>query len=120
MRRHGATTASGRSPAGDRRPLERLEHITTGLGARPSCYGDIVLGKAMTTRGRQTAALFGVLVAIALPKQVPCEIPGDTCEVIRDHRACQPTDVEPLGVYAIEWILHRDLPIAYSHRVQCP
>jgi hypothetical protein len=79
-----------------------------------------VLGKAMTTRGRQTAALFGVLVAIALPKQVPCEIPGETCEVIRDHRACQPTDVEPLGVYAIEWMLHRDLPIAYSHRVQCP
>jgi len=79
-----------------------------------------VLGKAMTTRGRQTAAMFGVLVAIALPKQVPCEIPGATCEVIRDHRACQPTDVEPLGVYAIEWILHRDLPIAYSHRVQCP
>lgn len=77
------------------------------------------MGKAMTTRGRQTAALFGVLLAAALPKQVPCEVPNSTCEVVRDHRSCQTTDVEPLGVYAIEWILHRDLPIAYSTRLEC-
>jgi hypothetical protein len=79
-----------------------------------------VLGKAMTTRGRQSAFAFGVLLALALPKQVPCEVPGRTCDVTtRDGHGCQRTDVEPLGVYAVEWILHRDLPVAYSTRVDC-
>jgi hypothetical protein len=46
-----------------------------------------VLGKAMTTRGRQTAFLFGIGLAFALPKQVPCEVPGRSCEVIIDRIA---------------------------------
>lgn len=75
----------------------------------------------MTTAGRRSAALFGVALALALPKRVPCEIPGDTCEVRdADGRACQPTDVEPFGVFLVEWLLRRDLPIAYSHRLDCP
>lgn len=74
----------------------------------------------MTTRGRQTAFLFGVALALALPKEVPCEVPGRRCEVIVDGLACQPVDVEPFGVFLAEWLLGRDLPIAYSHRVDCP
>jgi hypothetical protein len=78
-----------------------------------------VLGKAMTTRGRQTAFLFGIGLAFALPKQVPCEVPGRSCEVIVDRRPCRPVDVEPFGVFLAEWMLGRDLPIAYSQRVDC-
>jgi hypothetical protein len=85
-----------------------------GLG-----YCRRVLGNAMSTRGRQTAAAFGILLALSLPKQVPCEIPGATCEVIDDHRSCQPTDVEPFGVFLLEWIVRRDLPIAYSTHLEC-
>jgi hypothetical protein len=80
-----------------------------------------MMGGKMTTRGRQTAFLFGVVLALSLPKQVPCEIPGAKCEV-RDAggRSCQPTDVEPFGIFLVEWLLRRDLPIAYSHRLDCP
>lgn len=75
----------------------------------------------MTTSGRRTAFLFGVLLALSLPKQVPCEVPGRRCEVRdADDRACQPTDVEPFGVFLVEWLVRRDLPIAYSTRLDCP
>ena len=79
-----------------------------------------MLGAKMTYSARRWAFAFGVTLALSLPKRVPCEIPGATCEVMRDHRSCQPTDVEPLGVYVVEWLAHRDLPIAYSHRLDCP
>jgi hypothetical protein len=80
-----------------------------------------VLGKAMTTRGRQTAFAFGVLVALALPIRVPCRVPGRTaCEVVsREHGSCEEVDLEPIGVYAIEWLTHDDLPIAYRRRTEC-
>lgn len=74
----------------------------------------------MTTSGRRSAFAFGVLLALSLPKQVPCEIPGRTCEVMHDHRSCQPTDVEPFGVFLVEWLVRSDLPIAYAHRLDCP
>jgi hypothetical protein len=74
----------------------------------------------MTTSGRRNAALFGIALALALPKQVPCEVPGRACEVRGpDGQHCRPVDVEPLGVYAIEWVSGRDLPIAYSQRLDC-
>ena len=74
----------------------------------------------MTTNGRRNAALFGIALALALPKQVPCEVPGRSCEIRGpDDRHCQPVDVEPLGVYGIEWLTGRDLPVAYSQRLDC-
>jgi len=78
------------------------------------------MGGKMTTSGRRSAFTFGVLLALSLPKQVPCEIPGATCE-IRDgeRRSCTPTDVEPFGVFLVEWLVRRDLPIAYSTRLDC-
>lgn len=74
----------------------------------------------MTTSGRRNAALFGILLALALPKQVPCGVPGRVCEV-RDAegRVCRPVDVEPLGIYMLEWLTGRDLPVAYSQRLDC-
>jgi len=74
----------------------------------------------MTTSGRRNAALFGIALALSLPKQVPCEVPGRTCEVLdEDGRSCRRVDVEPLGVYMTEWVLGRDLPVAYSQRLDC-
>ncbi|MBE7450574.1 MAG: hypothetical protein HS111_17240 [Kofleriaceae bacterium] len=74
----------------------------------------------MTSSGRRNAALFGLALALALPKQVPCEVPGRSCELHRPHGVvCRPVDVEPLGVFVIEWVIGRDLPIAYAQRVDC-
>lgn len=74
----------------------------------------------MTSSGRRSAALLGIAIVLALPKQVPCEVPGRTCEVRdADGRSCRKVDVEPLGVYAIEWLTGDDLPIAYSQRLDC-
>src|SRR5436190_607473 len=72
-----------------------------------------MMGAKMTTAGRRSAFVFGVLLALSLPKQVPCEVPGASCEVRDpDGRACQPTDVEPFGIYLVEWLVRRDLPVA--------
>ena len=74
----------------------------------------------MSTNGRRNAALFGIAIALALPKQVPCEVPGRSCEIHRPYgQICRSVDVEPFGVYMIEWVMGRDLPIAYSHRIDC-
>lgn len=74
----------------------------------------------MSTNARRNAALFGIALALALPKQVPCEVPGRSCEVHRAHgQVCRSLDVEPLGVFMIEWVVGRDLPVAYSHRIDC-
>lgn len=78
----------------------------------------------MTSSGRRSAALLGIAIVLALPKQVPCEVPGRApgvaCEVLdADGRPCRKVDVEPLGVYAIEWVTGSDLPIAYSQRLDC-
>jgi len=47
-------------------------------------------------------------------------VPGRSCEVHRPHGVtCRSVDVEPLGVFMIEWVVGRDLPVAYSQRVDC-
>jgi hypothetical protein len=75
----------------------------------------------MTTRGKQIAVVVAITAALALPKRVPCECPGrEPCER-RDElgRICRPTDLEPLGVYLIELVAHRDLRIAYDSWLDC-
>jgi len=74
----------------------------------------------MTTSARRNAALFGLAIALALPKQVPCEVPGRSCEIHRPYgQICRSVDVEPLGVFMIEWVPGRALPVAYSQRIDC-
>lgn len=74
----------------------------------------------MTTSARRNAALFGIALALALPIQVPCEVPGRSCEIHRPHGViCRSVDVEPLGIYAIEWVIGSDLPVAYRQRIEC-
>jgi hypothetical protein len=79
-----------------------------------------VIARGMTPRGKQIAAFFGIALAMSLPKRVPCERPGRTCSVLGpDQRACRPTDMEPFGVYLLELVTGRDLPIAYSTDLDC-
>lgn len=74
----------------------------------------------MTTSARRNAALFGIALALALPKRVECEVPGRSCAIHRPHgQICRSVDVEPLGVFMIEWVAGSDLPVAYSHRIEC-
>jgi hypothetical protein len=47
-------------------------------------------------------------------------VPGRTCEVRdEDGRACRTVDVEPFGVFIVEWLTGRDLPIAYGQHLDC-
>src|SRR4051794_12870823 len=58
-----------------------------------------MMGRGMTSRARQTAAIVGILGALALPKKTPCLAPNLTCDVVqRDGWTCTPTDLEPLGI----------------------
>ena len=81
----------------------------------------MMLGRAMTSRGRQTAAIVGILGALALPKKTPCLAPYVACDaIVRDGWTCTPTDLEPLGVYAIEWLTGGDLGVQYRRWLDCP
>jgi hypothetical protein len=80
-----------------------------------------MMGNNMTYRARRYAFVFGVLGVLALPKHTPCRAPGNFCEtVVRDGWTCTPTDLEPLGVYALEWVLGRDVEIYYKRWLDCP
>lgn len=75
----------------------------------------------MTTRAKRTAAIAGILGAFALPKKTPCLTPNATCQAIeRDGWTCTPTDLEPLGIYAIEWVSGSDLGVQYRRWLDCP
>jgi hypothetical protein len=76
----------------------------------------------MTTRGKRIALVLGILGALALPKKVPCEVPGRDCAVHDKDagRTCMRTDLEPLGVYVIELATGGDVPIAYRTWLDCP
>jgi hypothetical protein len=64
--------------------------------------------------------LFGVLLGLSLPIKVPCLRPGGACDpAFVDGRSCNPTDLEPFGVYLAEWLSGRDLPIAYRTWFDC-
>ena len=74
----------------------------------------------MTSRGRALAAGIALLVLALVPKQVPCRFPGDACERLDVRgRLCTTADTEPAGVWALEWILRRDVPITYKRQETC-
>ena len=74
----------------------------------------------MTSRGRRLAALFAILLAGALPKDSRCRYPGEDCYPdVRGAQLCDRTETQPLGAWAIEWALGRDLGIAYSVSYAC-
>jgi hypothetical protein len=80
-----------------------------------------MMGRAMTTRARQLAGIAGIVGALLLPKKTPCLAPYAACESIeRDGWTCTPTDLEPLGIYALEWVLGDDVGVQYRRWLDCP
>jgi hypothetical protein len=75
---------------------------------------------SMTTRCRQLAFAFAVIIAFALPKRVDCGVPGAGCgHAGRWRTICISYEVEPLGFYLIELVARRDVGFAYSAGDEC-
>jgi hypothetical protein len=74
----------------------------------------------MSTRGTHVAVVIAVLIALLLPKRVECSYPGASCGHAGKWRTiCSDYEVEPLGFYAIELLVHRDVGFAYSSGSDC-
>jgi len=74
----------------------------------------------MSSRGKQLAFLFGLLIVIALPKQVECGYPGGECARPGSfRRTCTAWEVEPFGFYLLEKLAGRDVGFAYSSGEEC-
>jgi hypothetical protein len=75
----------------------------------------------MSSSGKLWAALFGLLLAMALPKHVPCAYPGaPDCQTQgRWRMMCTAYEVEPFGFYLLELAFKRDLGFAYSSGEDC-
>jgi hypothetical protein len=82
--------------------------------------GTIMLGANMTHRARRAAFALGLLGALCFPKRAPCLAPGAACEVVAagNGQLCTPTDLEPIGIFALEWITG-DLGIHYRRWLDC-
>ena len=72
----------------------------------------MIRGHGMTTRGTRLAVAFAFAIAFCLPKRVNCGWPGGECTKLG---SCSEYEVEPLGLYAIEALVHRDVGFAYTH-----
>jgi hypothetical protein len=76
--------------------------------------------RGMTSGAKRTAAIVGILGALALPRKVPCLAPSVQCDaIVVEGASCTPTDVEPLGIYALEWIVGRDIGLRYKRTLVC-
>ncbi len=77
--------------------------------------------RGMTSNGKRWAALFGLLLALALPKHVECGYPGGECHVWGPGKktVCQRYEREPLGFYLIELVAKRNIGFAYSAGQDC-
>lgn len=74
----------------------------------------------MTSRGKQLAFLFGLLVVFMLPKRVECGYPDGTCAHKGTfNRTCTPWELEPFGFYLIEKLAKSDVGFAYSSGDDC-
>ncbi len=79
-----------------------------------------MMGSGMTDRAKRTAAICGILGALALPRKTPCLAPNLACDaVVRDGWSCRPTDLEPLGIYAVEWVVGHDVGLRYRRWLDC-
>jgi hypothetical protein len=74
----------------------------------------------MSSRGKQLAALLGLVIVFALPKSVECGYPGGTCKRPGSFgRTCVDKELEPFGFYVIELIAKTDVGFAYSSSEHC-
>ena len=75
---------------------------------------------SMSTRGTRLAFAGAVLVACLLPRSLPCTYPNEPCGALRaDGRLCKESEVEPFGVYLLEYLVGRDLGLRYSSATAC-
>ena len=70
----------------------------------------------MSSRGKQIAALIAILIVLFLPKRVRCGYPGapDCSRPGALWMQCTMSELEPLGLYAIELVVRSDVGFAYS------
>jgi hypothetical protein len=74
----------------------------------------------MTTRGKRIAAMFAVMIAFFLPKNVECGYPGGACGRIGMFKqVCKAYELEPLGFFLIEKLAERDVGFAYKSGEDC-
>jgi hypothetical protein len=79
-----------------------------------------MIGPGMTSRAKQITALLAILLVLFLPKQVDCGYPGGECaRPASGRRMCRAYDVEPIGLFLLEWVAGRDLGFAYSRGETC-
>lgn len=74
----------------------------------------------MTTRGTRITFAVAAVIALLLPRWVPCGAPGATCPrpgVL--GTTCTAYAVEPVAVYLIELATGRDVAVAYAHGDEC-
>ena len=82
--------------------------------------GPVLAHPSMTSRGKRIALVFAVVVLFMLPKRAECGFPGNQC----GHDAilgqwCKAYELEPIGFWGLEKLLHRDVGFAYSHGESC-
>lgn len=74
----------------------------------------------MTSRAKQITALIAVGIALLLPRQVDCGYPGGECAVPgMSRRMCTAYEVEPMGIFLVEWVVGRNIGFAYSRGQNC-
>ncbi len=79
-----------------------------------------MIGPGMTSRAKQVVALIAVLLGLMLPKRVLCGYPdGDCARAGPSRRLCRAYEVEPLGLYLVEWVVGRNVGFAYSKGETC-
>ena len=81
----------------------------------------MIRGRGMTSSGMRWAFLFGVVLALALPKQTECGYPGapDCRQQGRWRMMCTAYEVEPFAFYLLELAFKRDIGFAYSSGEDC-
>ncbi|HEY4238792.1 MAG TPA: hypothetical protein VGM88_03220 [Kofleriaceae bacterium] len=76
---------------------------------------------SMTSNGKRAAALIGIVIAFALPKHTPCGVADIACKAHEGqfHRMCTPYELEPMGFFAIEYLVGRNVGFAYVSGEEC-
>ena len=75
---------------------------------------------SMTSRGKRIASVIALIILFLLPKRVECGYPDAICGRAGIlHQYCRSYEVEPIGFYGIEYVLHRNVGFAYAHGEHC-
>ena len=90
--------------------MRRLGVTMVGMLQHPS----------MTSRGKRIASVIAIIILFLLPKRVECGYPEAVCghDAIL-HQYCRFYEVEPVGFYGLEYLLHRNVGFAYSRGEHC-